>query len=174
MDLKLQRPGSSCQRTEETFVAGDTIYSALVREDGSLVRLDWSAAAWSGPPDNTLAWWRSVVPAAEEKGVKLAPVDILLDTLEALESEPSEASLRYLLALQLVRRRVLRFADSVETAAVELGEEPGRDDEAVGSVVFSCRRRGCDFTVMVAIPEPSERQAVEERLAGLLWSGGEA
>ena len=174
MDLKLQRPGSSCQRTEVTFGAGDTIYSALVREDGNLVRFDWSAAAWSGPPDNTLAWWRSVVPEAEEKGVKLAPVDILLDTLEALGSEPNEAPLRYLLALQLVRRRVLRFADSAETAAAEQKEELSRDDKAVGAVVFSCRRRGCDFTVAVAVPEPSERQAVEERLAELLWSGGEA
>ena len=173
MDLKLQRPGSSCQSTEASFVAGDTIYSALVRDGGSLLRLDWSAAAWPGPPDNTLAWWRSVVPEAEEKGVQLAPVDILLDTLEALGSEPDDAPLRYLLALQLVRRRVLRFADPAEPATGQ-EEEPGGDDQALETVVFSCRRRDCDFTVVVAVPEPAERQAVEERLAGLLWSGGEA
>jgi len=174
MDLKLQRPGSICQSTEASFAAGDTIYSALVRDGGSLVRLDWSAAGWPGPPDNTLAWWRSIVPEVEEKGIQLAPVDILLETLEALGSEPNEAPLRYLLALQLVRRRVLRFADPAEPAAAGQEKQPAADGQAAETVVFSCRRRDCDYTVVVAVPEPAERQAVEERLAGLLWSGGEA
>ncbi len=174
MDLKLQRPGSVCQGTAAAFAPGDTIYSALVREGGSLVRRDWSAAAWPEPPDGTLAWWRSIVPEPEEKGVQLAPVDILLDTLEALATDPAEATLRYLLALQLVRRRVLRFAEPATTT------EPDQEDRSVGTtpvaetVTFSCRRRDCDYTVGVAVPEPADLRVVEERLASLLWSGGEA
>jgi hypothetical protein len=169
MDLKLQRPGSVCQGTAAAFTPGDIIYSALVREGGSLVRLDWSAAAWSEPPDGTLAWWRSIVPEREENGVQLAPVDILLDTLEALAIDPAEATLRYLLALQLVRRRVLRFAEPAMTTESDQGDRPGAE-----TVTFSCRRRDCDYTVGVAVPEPADLRAVEERLASLLWSGGEA
>jgi hypothetical protein len=41
-------------------------------------------------------------------------------------------------------------------------------------MAFSCRRRDCDYTVVVAVPEPADREVVEERLANLLWSGGEA
>jgi hypothetical protein len=174
MDLKLQRPGTVCQATEAVFAPGDTIYSAVVRDGGGLVRLDWSATAWSGPPKNTLAWWRSIVPEPEEKGIQLAPVDILLDTLEALGTEPDEAPLRYLLALQLVRRRVLRFAEPAVAATAEQANRSGADRQAAETVAFSCRRRDCDYTVVVAVPAPADRQAVEERLAGLLWSGGEA
>jgi len=174
MDLKLQRPGSVCQVTEAAFVPGDTIYSAVVRDGGSLVRRDWSAAAWAGPPEGTLAWWRSIVPEPEAKGVQLAPVDILLDTLEALGTEPDEAPLRYLLALQLVRRRVLRFAEPAAVATAEQPNRPGADPQVPETMAFSCRRRDCDYTVVVAVPEPADREVVEERLASLLWSGGEA
>lgn len=174
MDLKLQRPGSVCQGTEAAFCPGDTIYSALVRDGGSLARLDWSAAAWAGPPEHTLAWWRSIVPQPDEKGVQLAPVDILLDILETLGSEPNEAPLRYLLALQLVRRRVLRFAEPAVTTAEEQGDLSGADSQAAKTVAFTCRRRDCDYAVAIAVPEPTQRQAVEDQLAALLWSGGEA
>ena len=110
MDLKIQRPSPTCKETGSEFKAGDVMFSALVREEGRLLRHDWSHDAWAGAPDETLAWWRSVVPEQEDGGVSLAPVEALLDTLESLADQPEEASLRYLLALQLIRRRVLRFA----------------------------------------------------------------
>ena len=112
MDLKIQRPSPTCNQTGSEFKAGDVIFSALVREEGNLVRHDWSHDAWKSPPDETLAWWRSVVPEQTDGGVSLAPVEVLLDTLESLADQPEEAALRYLLALHLLRRKVLRFAES--------------------------------------------------------------
>ncbi len=174
MDLKLQRPGPACQATGLSLHPGEPIYSALVRADGSLLRQDWSAAAWTGPPDGTLAWWKSIVPEPAAKSGQFAPVDVLLDTLEGLAADPAAASLRYLLALQLVRRRVLRFADAAG-GGVEPGKTPA---DAAGdppqTIVFMCRRRDCEYAVVAAAPPADERLAVEERLAGLLWSGGEA
>ena len=103
MDLKLQRPLAACARTNRAFVSGETFYSALVRAEGRLQRIDCAADAWQGPPPQVLAWWRSVYPAAESTGSTLAPPDVLLDVLERLEERPEDASLRYLVALQLVR-----------------------------------------------------------------------
>lgn len=174
MDLKLQRPAAACHETSEPFAPGDLMYSALVRDASGLVRYDWSAGAWSGPPSETLAWWRSVVPNRPENVVSLAPVDVLLDTLEAIGGQPDELPFRYLLALQLVRRRILRFADvPIESDAVRSGHSMvnGRELE---TVTFFCRRRDCNYVVNVAHPTAEERTILEEQLASLLWSGGEA
>lgn len=168
MDLKIQRLSPTCNQTGSEFKAGDVIFSALVREEGNLVRRDWSHEAWVSPPDGTLAWWRSVVPEQIDQRAALAPVEVLLDTLESLADQPEEASLRYLLALQLLRRKVLRFAES-------RGEGEADASCDTGEVVsLACRRRDCEYQVMAILPEAEEYAALEDRLASLLWSGGES
>ena len=46
-----------------------------------------------------------------------------------------------------------------------------RTDEVVSLV---CRRRDCEYKVVAVMPEAEERAVLEERLAALLWSGGES
>ena len=162
MDLKLHRPQATCTRTGRPFVAGEPFYSALVRADGGIQRIDVSAEAWTGPPDNTLGWWRSTHPTSEAVGQTLAPVDVLLDVLEELEGRAGEEPLRYLLALQLVRRRVLKPID--ETGS------PANHTE----LVLSCRRRDREYRVRTVPPQEIATAEVETRLAALLWSGAAA
>ena len=70
----------------------------------------WRPRPGQGPPPEAVAWWRSRQPeATDEAGPVLAPIDVLLDALEALEESPADEAVRYLLALQLVRRRALRI-----------------------------------------------------------------
>lgn len=158
MELKLQRPQTQCAATGRTFAAGDLVCSALVRRNGTIDRVDVAAEAWSGPPSDVVAWWRCRHPAAQEAGREPAPADALLDALEALE-ESADEPLRYLLALQLVRRRVLRMPDPREA-----GDDPD-------VLVFACRRRGREYRVRAVTAADAD---VEERLAALLWSGDAA
>ncbi|NDC62801.1 MAG: hypothetical protein EBZ59_02150 [Planctomycetia bacterium] len=162
MDLKLQRPLAACARTNRAFVSGETFYSALVRAEGRLQRIDCAADAWQGPPPQVLAWWRSVYPAAESTGSTLAPPDVLLDVLERLEERPEDASLRYLVALQLVRRRVLRIAEQPRPTD---GARPAEE------LVLACRKRDAEYRVRVVPMPAADVAGVEERLAALLWSG---
>jgi len=165
MDLKLHRPLAACTRTNRSFVPGETFYSALVRAQGRLERIDCAADAWQGPPPQTLAWWRSVYPAGESAGSTLAPPDVLLDVLEQLEGRPDDAPLRYLIALQLVRRRVLRINDRSQAGA---GERPA--DE----MILACRKRENEYRVQVVPMQGAAIAGIEERLSALLWSGGAA
>jgi hypothetical protein len=162
MDLKLHRPHGTCALTGRPFAAGEAFYSALVRGKGALDRLDIAAEAWGGPPDQTLAWWKSAYPTAEAAGPALAPVDVLLDVLEELDGRPDDEPLRYLLALQLVRRRVLKV---VEDPAAR----PAGDD-----LTLACRKRDREYHVRAVPPQEVAAAGVEERLTALLWSGGAA
>jgi len=164
MDIKLHRPQSVCSRSGRGFAPGDPLVSALVRrEGGGLDRVDVAADAWESPPGGTIAWWRSRYPAAGPVGPTLAPVDVLLDTLEALESDPTAEPLRYLLALQLVRRRVLR-----------IDEQPAADQAADGTLSLACRRRDREYRVPSVDAAAAADPEVAARLQALLWSGDAA
>jgi hypothetical protein len=159
MDYKLHRPQLACSRTGRAFAAGEEFVSALRRDSGGLERVDVAVEAWDGPPADTIAWWRSRHLPPGQAGPVLAPIDVLLDTLEALEEQPGEEPLRYLLALQLVRRRALRI------------EAAGDDEPNDGSVVFSCRRRERDYRVRLVGSAEAGDPDVAARLTALLWSG---
>jgi hypothetical protein len=167
MELKLHRPHAACTQTGRPFVAGEPLVSALVRAEGRLDRCDFAAAAWAGPPANTLAWWRSTFPAATSAGTTLAPVEVLLDVLEELEDREADAALRYLVALELVRRRVLRFVDRPEAS-------PAVDRPARASLILACRKRDREYVVQNVSSQEATAPGVEERLTALLWSGGAA
>lgn len=162
MELKLHRPHGVCATTGRPFAPGESFYSALVRGAGGLERIDCCAEAWTGPPAGTLAWWRSAYPAADTAGPTLAPVDVLLDVFEELDGRPDDVALRYLLALQLVRRRVLRIVDAAADA------EPSTE------LVLACRKRDREYRVAVADPSAAASPEVSERLTALVWSGGAA
>jgi hypothetical protein len=161
MDLKLHRPRGACAVSGRPFVPGELFYSALVRAGGDLDRLDVATEAWTGPPAASLAWWRSAYPAADAAGHELAPVDVLLDVLEEFEGRAEDAPLRYLLALQLLRRRALRIVDT-----------PAEED--AGTLVVACRKREREYRVPVVPPAEATAAGVEQRLMTLLWSGGAA
>jgi len=174
MELKLHRPQAACSRTGRPFTAGEPFFSALVRGQGRLERCDYAVTAWDGPPDNTLAWWRSTYPTATAAAT-LAPADVMLDVLEELEGSEADVALRYLVALELVRRRVLRFVDKpTEQPPGVADEQRPADAPPRAELTVSCRKRDREYRVWTASPQEAAAPGVEERLTALLWSGGAA
>jgi hypothetical protein len=166
MDLNIHRPQAVCARTGRGFSPAEPFVSALVRAEGRIERRDYSLEAWTGPPSETLAWWRSTYPSASAGGAALAPADVLLDVLEELEGHDDDAALRYLVALELVRRRAVKFVDRP-------AETPARS-AAAAEIVVACRRREREYRVRTVSAAEAAAPGVEERLAALLWSGGAA
>lgn len=166
MDLNIHRPQAVCTQSGRGFSPGEPFVSALVRAAGRLERRDYALDAWAGPPTETLAWWRSTYPAASAAAASLAPVDVLLDVLEELEGRDEDAALRYLVALELVRRRAVKFVDRP-------AQEPVART-AAGEIVVACRRRDREYRIRTVSSAEAAAAGVEERLASLLWSGGAA
>jgi hypothetical protein len=110
MDLHVKPLGRTCAGSGADLVPGSDCVSALIERNGELVRLDFAADVWTGPPDGAIGYWRTRVPEAATRTPPLDP-EALLRYLEQLSDDPNPAQerIRYALALALLKRRRLRI-----------------------------------------------------------------
>jgi hypothetical protein len=90
--------------------------TALVERAGDegLDRLDFSAEAWESGhrPERLLAWWKTTVPPAGGSRTPFVDDDVLMDLFEALSAQTDRrrVAYRFVLALILMRKKLLRYA----------------------------------------------------------------
>ena len=130
-------------------------YSALVAEGNDLRRFDYAVDAWQGPPSGTIGWWKSSVPQANAKRSRQAPNDVLLQCFDELAEQSDREEMRYVLALLLVRRRVMRV------------EEEHRGAEGREVLLLHCPRRDADYEIPVIVPDEAKIEAIQQELAQL-------
>lgn len=111
-EYSIHRSQRRCQQTDRAFAPGESYYSVVLARGSELVRLDLSRDVWTGPPVGTVGWWLSRMPTKALGKPTPAPASVLIQALETLVEDPSQQELAYLLALTLVRRRILIERDS--------------------------------------------------------------
>ncbi len=121
------RPTGVCAATGRRLEIGERYVAVLAEpKDGAgLVRLDYDAAAWDAgkrpdAPARVFGFWRAVVTPAGAKKRQLVDDAALVDLFEQLEAatEPRKQAFRYLLALVLVRKRLLVMEGGGKGASV--------------------------------------------------------
>lgn len=163
IDHPVRRVTRCCAASGRDLLPGDAIVSVLLDEAGEVVRRDYTASAWSDPPAEAIAWWRSQLPGGGQAGP--APREVLLQLLDEWADRPDQTAARYVLALLLLRRRVLRpLADGFLTG---LRGDPTQS-EPTPTLRLTCRERDEPFEVVVATPTAQEAALIQERLSELL------
>lgn len=121
MDYQLKSIGKHCHATGEPLTPGSRCHSALVERRGELVRLDYLATAWPGPPDGAIADWLCEVPSSTEVAHTPLDTESLFELFEELldEASPGREPLVYVLALLLVQKRRLRIEETGQAAESE-------------------------------------------------------
>ncbi len=109
-DYKVSRCTRRCHSLDRPLREGEWYYSVVLESHEEFERRDYSAESWQGPPDGAIGWWKSRMPRADEKKLVLAPPEVLIDLLRQMEKFPERAKIRYLLALMLMRRKLVRPA----------------------------------------------------------------
>jgi hypothetical protein len=158
MDYEIQRCTRRCAATERELQPGEEFFSVLIAEGAKLARHDYSIEAWQGPPEGAAGWWKSQVPQPDAKRVHWAPNDVMLQFFDELEQQPARQDMRYVLALLLVRRRVMRLEE-------EAKEEDGRE-----TLVLYCPRREATYRVPAVMPDESRINEIQQELANLLFA----
>lgn len=162
LDYEIQRCTRHCHKTGRELSPGETFYTALLADGGAVVRHDFAAEAWDGPPERAIGWWKSHVPVGDAKRASWAPNDVMLELFESLGAEPAQQDFRYVLTLLLIRRRVLRM------------DETERDPAGPEVLSLHCPKRETDYRVAVVMPTPEREAEIQRELERLLMSGGGA
>lgn len=115
VDYQLRPLSKNCAGSGLPLTGGSDCWSVVVEEDGKLVRHDYSDQAWEGPPENSVGFWKSEVPASigNEKP-KLDP-DSLFDYFVQLSDSPNtaEQDFLYVLSLLLLRKKRLILEETI-------------------------------------------------------------
>lgn len=127
-DWKIARRGGGCAGCGAAFEPGREAVSAIYAGSPSFERRDWCGpcfqdASRRGDP---FSWWSSVVPEPEKKKAVFdlgVAKEFLLRLLA--EADPARDSLRYLLTLLLLRKKIV----------VLVGQEP----DGTGAEVMTLR-----------------------------------
>lgn len=156
MDYEVQRCSRRCAGSGRELAPGESFYSVLIAEGADLRRYDYSLETWKGPPQEAIGWWKSQIPDPGASRRHWAPNDVMLQFFDELAEQPDKQDMRYVLALLLVRRRVMRLEES------QAGAE-GRE-----LMVLYCPRREATYQVPAVVPEQSRIDEIQEELARLL------
>lgn len=116
MDFNIRPLSKNCSVTGEPLPPGKPCWSVLVEQEGKLVRLDISADAWDGPPEDSVGHWQAEVPEEVDDGKRLLDTESLFEYFQQLSEAPNktEEQYQYVLALLLLRKRRLILEEDIE------------------------------------------------------------
>jgi hypothetical protein len=111
-EWNIQPRSVRCAVSNEPFVKGERVYSALYWRDGQYNRIDLNEASWRARNENIApisAWQADFIPPEAPAPEALAKNDAesLLRRMVA-ENAPGTRNARYILALMLERKKMLR------------------------------------------------------------------
>ena len=143
------RPAGKCAVTGKDITPGEK-FMAIVRETAEgLERVDVSLDAWPQfDRANLLGFWQTTMPRPEEKKKLFVDDEVLCNLFERLAdaSEPAKVNFRFMLALVLMRKRLVVYEDT-------------RHDE--GRDVWVVRRKGRDERLDLIDPKLNEKEMAE-------------
>ncbi|MEZ6118166.1 MAG: hypothetical protein R3C28_16570 [Pirellulaceae bacterium] len=160
LDFDIQKFTRKCAKTDRELAPGESFYSVLVSEGADVVRYDYSLPAWDGPPENSLGYWRSSVPDPKANKMKLAPNDVLLHYFVCLEDQAEKQDVRYILALLMIRKRILRLDDQT------------KDADGNEQLLVYCPKNETEYAVPVINPTQERAAQIQSELASLLYAEG--
>lgn len=126
-----------CVITGRAFEEGEEFYTVLFEDGESFKRADYSLDGWSGPPDGAFCHFKSRVPVKEKRKRLLVNQELLIGFFGRLadETEPVRVQFRFVLALILMRKRLLRYDGSKTEDGIEVWTMTMTRDQSVHRVV---------------------------------------
>lgn len=137
-DYEIARTSGRCAVTGRVLQEGEPYYTALFETDDSLERRDFAVEAWDGPPGGCFCFWKTRMPVRDKKR---RPVvinqEVLTQIFLQLEETQSEMKqrFRFILALLLLRKRVLKLDNTVREDGLEYWELRLVKDQSVHRLV---------------------------------------
>ncbi len=101
----------TCSVTQRSLAEGEIYYAVLFETPEGFDRRDFSLEAWSEPPQGFYCYWKSRVPVRQTRKQLFVDAEVLINLFQRLENndEPVKQHFRFVLALILLRKRLLKY-----------------------------------------------------------------
>jgi len=126
-----------CSTSGKSLAEGEEFYAVLFDEGATFRRVEYSLDAWDGPPDGAYCFFKTRVPVKEKKKRLLVDNEILLNFFQRLsdETELVRVQFRFVLALILMRKRLIKYDGTKTEGDVETWRMILVSDKSVHEVV---------------------------------------
>ena len=163
-EWKINSRAHRCARTGEPFQDGATIYTMLFRERSEFRREDISEAAWLDREESIqpFSLWKSTYQAPPPPTPEPMPRESVEDSLRRLirGDRPEHINARYVLAVMLERKKVLKQVDARETAEEKF-------------LIYEHAKTGEVFIIADPRLKLAELDKVQEEVYALLTGSGQ-
>ena len=156
-EYKVSRCSRQCHALRRPLREGEWYYSVVLESGDEYERRDYSAEAWQGPPEGAIGVWKNRIPTRDERKLVLAPKEVLIDLLRQMAELPEKTKTRYLLALMLLRRKIVQLA------------EPAGDHDSANTMLVKDVTDGSVIEVKTCQIGRSESEKLLEELNELLY-----
>jgi len=119
---QVERTSGLCQGTGNKLQPGDEYYAALKETESGFSRCDYSREYWEEHKPEVYSFWQTQVPMPNQKKKLFVDDGLLINFFERLaeEKELIKINFRFVLALILMRKRILKYVDSRREDDVEI------------------------------------------------------
>ncbi len=158
-EFPIGRLSGQCARCGAVLQPGQVYYAVIWQQDEQYVRQDFDEKCWTAPPGDALGVWRARVPVPTQRPrPKRVPSQLLLSVFERLGEGDGQAAakMRFVLALLLLRRKLLRDGGLRDAGGVQVWhmKRPGED--------------AAEFDVACPPLSPQDTEDLSQQLADLL------
>lgn len=119
--FEVSRPAGQCSVSGRPLTEGEAFYSVLIETAEGFERRDIAEDCWTGPPEDSFCHFKTRLPKKTERRKVFVDDAVLLDFFRRLgeTDEPGKLRFRFVLALILMRKRLLKYESTVRNAAGE-------------------------------------------------------
>ncbi len=114
MEWNIAKSQYVCSACEKELSELEKYTSALLFEEDTFLRRDYCLPCWESNTPDAFSFWRTEVPKKEEDRKRMVDAHVLLELFRRLDTETDRHKLnfQFLLGLILLRKKVLRLANT--------------------------------------------------------------
>ena len=114
-EWEINKPLGQCYGTERKIEYEEEYFAALVETEEGLQRRDFCAEYWDSQKPDVFCYWKTRLPEPGQKKQLFVDDQMLMAFFERLEKETEQekVNFRFALALILMRKRILKYDETV-------------------------------------------------------------
>jgi len=111
---EVKRSEGICGGTGRPLEPGEEYYAALIDKSSYFERCDYSLDYWQEKKPDVFSYWKTRIPLPNQKKSMFVDDAVLINLFERLaeQSEQIKINFRFVLALILMRKKILKYEDS--------------------------------------------------------------